>query len=68
MTDPNPLFTVTKGNPSDTEIAALTALLSTLAAEARSGSDSVRNLWGRREMPHRDTVFNPNAFRNVSFY
>lgn len=67
MTTDAPLFTVLKGKPSDTELAALSAVLTRLSL-VTSDPGAERNLWGRREMPHRDTIFNPNAFRNVSFY
>lgn len=77
MTTPAaPLFTVLKGNPSDSEVAALTAAIAQLAAEARakaagSGTDETgeRNLWGRasdRFEPFKQ--FNPSAFRNVRYY
>lgn len=64
-----PLFRVLKGNPSDAEIAALTAVLTSVAAAARQSKDSERNLWGKKQDPYRrDHTFNPNAFRNLTFY
>lgn len=68
MTDTAPLFQVTKGNPTDTEVAALTAVLTKLSTDSAKATDSERNLWGRRQDNRRDPVFNPNAFRNVTFY
>lgn len=86
MTTPNnqasqahstPLFTVVKGNPSEEEVAALSAALAQLSANARkaaAGNSTVdatgeRNLWGRatdRFEPLKQ--FNPSAFRNVRYY
>lgn len=63
-----PLFKVLKGNPTDVEIAALTAVFTQVAAAARSTADAERNLWGKRDPYRRDHLFNPNAFRNVTFY
>lgn len=63
-----PLFTVLKGNPSDSEVAALTTVLTQLAAQARTERDTERNLWGKKDPYRRDHLFNPNAFRNVTFY
>lgn len=71
-----PLFQVVKGQPSDTEIAALTAVFSQLAAQARAAAAGAgtgeRNLWGardygRRGLPGR-VEYNPNAFRDVRYY
>lgn len=64
-----PLFTVVKGNPTDDEVAALTAVFTQLLASATPAEDNERNLWGRpvdRLQPH--TVYNPSAFRSVTFY
>ena len=73
MTTPattKPLFRVVKGNPTDTEIAALTAVLTGLASRHASQSPTAeRNLWGRPEQRlQRPTLYNPSAFRNVNFY
>lgn len=67
-----PTFRVLKGNPSDDEVAALTAVLAQLSADARAkqaGSDAgERNLWGRLDAYGAQDVFNPSAFRNVRYY
>lgn len=63
-----PLFKVLKGNPTDTEIAALTAVLTQVAAAAKNSRGGERNLWGKSDPYRRDHLFNPNAFRNVTFY
>ncbi|ATZ06017.1 acyl-CoA carboxylase subunit epsilon [Corynebacterium striatum] len=71
-----PTFRVLKGNPSDDEVAALTAVLAQLSADARAkqaGSDAgERNLWGRLDERFdaygAQDVFNPSAFRNVRYY
>lgn len=68
MSDTTPLFKVVKGNPSDTEVAALTAVFTQLAAASPS-AESERNLWGSpasRLQPHQ--LYNPSAFRSVTFY
>lgn len=75
--DSKPLFTVVKGNPSEEEVAALTAAIAQLSANARkaaAGNTALdgtgeRNLWGRasdRFEPLKQ--FNPSAFRNVRYY
>lgn len=69
MSDATPLFKVLKGNPSDTEVAALTAVFTQLATAAKPADAHERNLWGRPD--HRlqtQTVFNPRAFHSVTFY
>ncbi len=61
-----PLFTVLRGNPTDHELAALTAVLAQLDAEARAKAAQAqveRDNWGK---PGLD--FNPSAFRNVRYY
>lgn len=68
-TDTKPLFSVIKGNPDATEIAALTAVLAALAAQRPAEEARERNLWGRPEdRLMRSTLYNPSAFRNVNFY
>lgn len=69
MTD-KPLFRVLKGNPDATEIAALTAVITSLASRRRAENDSgERNMWGRPEdRLQRPTLYNPNAFRNVTYF
>jgi hypothetical protein len=64
-----PLFRVLKGNPDATELAALTAVLTALAKKRPDEESGERNLWGRPEdRLQRTTLYNPNAFRNVTFY
>ncbi|GAB3697854.1 acyl-CoA carboxylase subunit epsilon [Corynebacterium nasicanis] len=64
-----PLFRVLKGNPDATELAALTAVLTALAKQRPAAESGERNLWGRPEdRLQRTTLYNPNAFRNVTFY
>lgn len=69
-----PLFSVVKGNPSASEIAALTAVFAQLSNQARRDAAGVskhgeRNLWGRPEDRFNSQLqFNPAAFRNVRFY
>ncbi|MDY3126546.1 MAG: acyl-CoA carboxylase subunit epsilon [Corynebacterium sp.] len=82
MTSPTtPLFKVVKGNPTATEIAALTAVLAQLSTQARRDAAGIgtgrtgvsargeRNLWGRTEDRFSSQLqFNPSAFKNVRFY
>nr|WP_290219480.1 acyl-CoA carboxylase subunit epsilon [Corynebacterium atrinae] len=64
-----PLFRVLKGNPDATELAALTAVIAGLAKRRPAEDSGERNLWGRPEdRLQRTTLYNPNAFRNVTFY
>ncbi|MDO4908621.1 MAG: acyl-CoA carboxylase subunit epsilon [Corynebacterium sp.] len=60
-----PFLTVVKGNPSHSEVAALTAVFSSMAAVAADTKERTthRNQWGRRS-----ESFSPTSFRNVSFY
>lgn len=69
-TPTKPLFRIVKGNPTDTEIAALTAVLTGLARRhADQDPTAERNLWGRPDQRlQRPTLYNPSAFRNVNFY
>lgn len=69
VTTPTPLFTVVKGNPTDDEVAALTAVFTQLLAASAQAENAERNLWGNpvdRLQSH--TVYNPSAFRSVTFY
>ncbi|RNE48782.1 acyl-CoA carboxylase subunit epsilon [Corynebacterium alimapuense] len=74
MTSPTqkPLFHVLKGNPDSTELAALTAVLTSLAAQQSAKAADTRterNMWGRpADRLQRTTLYNPNAFQNVTFY
>lgn len=73
-----PLFRVVKGNPSASEIAALTAVFAQLSNQARREAAGAgagvskhgeRNLWGRPEDRYNARLqFNPAAFQNVRFY
>ncbi|AMJ44041.1 MAG: acyl-CoA carboxylase subunit epsilon [Corynebacterium sp.] len=71
-----PLFNVVKGNPSASEIAALTAVFAQLSNQSRREAAGAgvskhgeRNLWGRPEDRFNSQLqFNPAAFRNVRFY
>ena len=71
MSDQKPFLRIIKGNPSDVEVATLTALFATMANNAASAAapERERNLWGNvSERLHRPKIYNPSAFRNVSFY
>ncbi|WP_115685190.1 acyl-CoA carboxylase subunit epsilon [Corynebacterium senegalense] len=64
-----PTFTVVKGNPTDDEIAALTAVLAELQAAASATAEPAeRNLWGRPSSLRHPDVFNPGAFANVTYF
>lgn len=65
-----PIFKVLKGNPSDIELAALTAVLSGLQSEASTGTKNAeRNLWGDPQSRFQtQTLYNPSAFSSVTFY
>ncbi|APT86251.1 acyl-CoA carboxylase subunit epsilon [Corynebacterium flavescens] len=71
-----PAFSILKGNPSDSEVAALTAVLAQLSAQARAqqaqSGTGERNMWGRLEERYNplgaQDIFNPAAFRNVRYY
>jgi len=68
-----PAFSILKGNPSDSEVAALTAVLAQLSAQARAqqaqSGTGERNMWGQRYNPlGAQDIFNPSAFRNVRYY
>lgn len=73
MTAPaqTPAFKITKGNPTASEVAALTAVFAQLSAEARAKAadhGAERNLWGRPMRTGGQDIFNPSAFRNVRYY
>ncbi|AGF71693.1 acyl-CoA carboxylase subunit epsilon [Corynebacterium halotolerans] len=69
-TTDKPLFRVLKGNPDATELAALTAVITSLAGKKPAATDSrERNMWGRPEdRLQRPALYNPNAFRNVTYF
>lgn len=68
-----PLFRIVKGNPDDTQVAALTTVLTSLAQKAaeRARTDSQpreRNRFGALdERLHNNQLFNPNAFKNLTY-
>lgn len=66
----NPLFTVTKGDPTEEEIAALTAVISELhAAQQAAAHPADRNGWGAtRPANHNAALYNPHAFGNVAYF
>lgn len=67
-----PFLRIVSGNPDDIEVAALTSVFAGLAqaAEAAAQKESAeRNKWGDySERLDRPITYNPNAFRNVTFY
>lgn len=68
MEDNKPLLTVTKGNPSPAEVAALSTLFASLSAPEPERPKPT-NRWGNvADRLQRPTMYNPNAFHNVSFY
>ena len=69
-TPAKPILNVVAGNPTDEEVAALTVLFATMAANTRQEEATAnRNLWGNiEERLRRPATFNPTAFQNVSFY
>ena len=64
------LFTVTKGNPTEDELAALTAVLTDLQAAAKAKQQPAdRNTWGNPALAnHAEQVFNPHAFANITYF
>ena len=65
-----PLFTVTKGAPTEDEIAALTAVLNDLrASQQAAATPADRNGWGaQRPANHNAALYNPHAFGNVAYF
>ena len=66
-----PFLRIVKGSPSDAQVAALTTVFAGLASAAAAAEKKEvdRNKWGNyAERLNRPTTYNPNAFRNVSFY
>lgn len=61
---------VVKGNPTDDEVTALAMVLADLQAAARAAqAPGERNLWGAPNAPqHPNTIFNPGAFSNVTYF
>lgn len=66
----SPLFTVTKGNPTEEELAALTAVIAELqAAQAQAAAPADKNAWGdARPANHLAALYNPHAFSNVAYF
>lgn len=68
-----PLFRIIKGNPSPTEVAALTTVLAGMAQQAaeKARADSQpreRNRWGALDQRlHDSQLYNPNAFKNLTY-
>lgn len=65
-----PLFTVTKGNPTEDELAALTAVLTDLQAAAKAKQQPAdQNRWGATAPAHHGgQLFNPHAFANITYF
>lgn len=67
-----PFLRIVKGNPSDVEVATLTALfagMANAAAESASQNQRETNMWGNvEERLRRPSTYNPSAFRNATFY
>ena len=66
-----PFLEVIDGNPDATQVAAITTLFAVMAnnAAAQDAAEKDRNRWGDVEERLRKPVtYNPNAFRNVTFY
>lgn len=63
-------FEVTKGNPSEDELAALTQLLTQLHTEAtKSKTPANRNAWGKAVPSyHQSALFNPHAFGSSTYF
>ncbi|MCF4006034.1 acyl-CoA carboxylase subunit epsilon [Corynebacterium uropygiale] len=66
-----PLFRIIKGNPSDTEVAALTAVITQkmneAALRAKNNRSAEQNLWGcLDERLERHGRFNPAAFNTAA--
>lgn len=68
-----PLFRIIKGNPSPTEVAALTTVLAGMAQQAaeKAKADAQpreRNRWGALDQRlHDSQLYNPNAFKNLTY-
>lgn len=65
-----PLFTVTKGQLTEDELAALTTVITELqASQKASATPADRNGWGTaRPANHQAAVYNPHAFANVAYF
>ncbi|AKK02472.1 acyl-CoA carboxylase subunit epsilon [Corynebacterium epidermidicanis] len=68
MEDKKPFLKVLKGNPTDAQVAALTVLFASMSG-GEPEKPKPTNRWGSiAERLRRPTMYNPNAFHNVSFY
>lgn len=66
-----PFLRIIKGNPDDTEVAALTTLFAVMASNAGSQERAPRdrNMWGNlSERLSSPMSYNPSSFQNVNFY
>lgn len=65
-----PFLSVLKGNPDEAQVAALTALFASMAANAQAAQPQRNtNMWGNlAEKVGTLQSYNPASFRNVSFY
>lgn len=64
-----PFLTITKGNPDDTQVAALVALFAGLSAGGAPEKKETPNNWGSlSERLQRPMTYNPNAFHNVTYF
>ncbi|PAT04512.1 hypothetical protein CKJ85_03690 [Corynebacterium sp. NML 150383] len=63
-------FTVTKGNPTEDELAALATVLTDLQAAAKAKQQPAdQNRWGAPALAHHgEQLFNPHAFANVTYF
>jgi hypothetical protein len=59
-----PHLRIVKGNPSDEEVAALVAVVSTLGATEESGSERPKSAWSdRRALVRESLPHGPGAWR-----
>ncbi len=71
VVEKKPFLKIIKGNPTDVQVATLTALFATMANNAANTAvpERERNLWGNpQERLQRPVTYNPTAFQNVSFF
>lgn len=68
MEDKKPFIKVLKGNPTPAQVAALTLLFASMTND-EPAKPKPTNRWGNiADRLQRPTMYNPNAFHNVSFY
>lgn len=63
----SPLFSITKGNPSDDQLAALSAIVSSLAARS-TRTTAARTPQTRRLVADIGREYQPLQFAHVRFY